>query len=446
MAPAGPGLLSALVFALSVGGVAGKAPIVRHASKELAAEERSAPSVVLLQSGFERHPQVLDGEEEEEAEYKQAFASFISTYSRTYKHGTAEFLQRFGHFRRAAAAVDAQNSRPGRLWDAAINELSDWSPDELKQLRGWRGGVVRDEGPEPAVLGQGSAIRKHKVSLPSEFKNWTKLQAAKHIENQGGCGSCWAVTSATVLKAHSEIYGSARSFSAQELVNCVDNPLSCGGTGGCQGATAELAFNYVATFGLHTADSVPYRGSDGTCHNSKAAKTARVMAQGVGHSLETQMAHLAKPGVHQLKLASLSSSVGMQAWERLPENKYEPLKRALVEYGPVAVSVAAEGWNGYSSGVYDGCQQDAIIDHAVTLIGYGTSSSNNKKFWIVQNSWGKQWGESGHIRILREDRDDYHCGTDTRPKDGTGCKGGPATVRVCGMCGIHYDSVVPHFK
>ena len=32
----------------------------------------------------------------------------------------------------------------------------------------------------------------------------------------------------------------------QELVDCVPNPHACGGTGGCSGATVELAMNFVA--------------------------------------------------------------------------------------------------------------------------------------------------------------------------------------------------------
>ena len=31
----------------------------------------------------------------------------------------------------------------------------------------------------------------------------------------------------------------------QELVDCVPNPKSCGGTGGCSGATVELAMSYA---------------------------------------------------------------------------------------------------------------------------------------------------------------------------------------------------------
>lgn len=136
----------------------------------------------------------------------------------------------------------------------------------------------------------------------------------------------------------------------------------------------------------------------------------------------------------------------MQAWERLPVNSYKPIMHALVERGPVAVAVYASKWFPYSQGIFDGCQKDAVIDHAVALLGYGYDRKLREKYWLIQNSWGPEWGENGRIRLLRRDNDaTEYCGIDAQPQDGTGCVGGPAQVKVCGMCGILYDTVVPHF-
>jgi cathepsin L len=43
------------------------------------------------------------------------------------------------------------------------------------------------------------------------------------------------------------------------------NPDSCGGTGGCEGAIAELAFNYTAEKGIPLANDFPYTASDSAC-------------------------------------------------------------------------------------------------------------------------------------------------------------------------------------
>jgi cathepsin C len=41
------------------------------------------------------------------------------------------------------------------------------------------------------------------------------------------------------------------------------------------------------------------------------------------------------------------------------------------------------------------------VDHSVLLVGWGTDPISGEKFWILQNTWGPQWGEEGFFRIKR---------------------------------------------
>jgi len=351
-----------------------------------------------------------------------SFASFVQTYKRTYSAASTEYKERQKLYEQRMAEANAQNAKPGKLWTAGVNDFSDWKTSEMSTLFGWN-----DAARPTATMGgsrlqsihKAEFLQKSNRSLPEE-KSWADLKTFNLVKSQGGCGSCWAIAAVNTLEAATEIHSTARTFSAQEIVSCVPNPQECGGQGGCRGATVELAVDWVMKYGAFEEYQAPYVGSDLPCQSNQQTALS---------------VHSNKGG----------ASFGMVGWETLPKNKYEPLLRGIAEKGPTAVSVDATPWHAYQKGIFNGCSLDSIINHAVVAIGYGKDASTGVMFWDIQNSWGKHWGESGRIRLLRTaDDETKQCGVDTKPELGTGCKGGPPNVTVCGMCGVLYDSVVVH--
>ena len=122
--------------------------------------------------------------------------------------------------------------------------------------------------------------------------------------------------------------------------------------------------------------------------------------------------------------------------------RLEPLLVALNSQGPAVVAVDSAKWFNYWSGVFDDCDRDATLGHAVLLQGYGITQEG-QPYWLVQNSWGSTWGERGFIRLARQADEEHHCGTDFKPEQGVACDGGPESITVCGTCGILYDAIVP---
>jgi len=246
-------------------------------------------------------------------------------------------------------------------------------------------------------------------------KNWAHkaTKSAVFFRNQGACGSCWAVAAAGAIEMHAEISGGAAArVSHIELVNCVQNPKHCGGTGGCSGATAELAYEYAAKNGVAAENDKSYQVQSSY--------------------------HCKKP--------SNDIAIKVQGYKTLEVNKLQPLLSTLMHKGPAAVSVDGGKWSFYRSGVFHGCQPDTVVNHAVLMTGFGYDKLSDKKYWLIRNSWGEQWGEHGHIRIERHSGDtgkEGYCGWDNKPKDGVFCDGAPPKVPVCGMCGILSDSSYP---
>merc|ERR1712046_364241 len=74
------------------------------------------------------------------------------------------------------------------------------------------------------------------------------------------------------------------------------------------------------------------------------------------------------------------------------------IKNALTKH-PISVGVQADQhfFQTYKSGIFDNESCGVKLDHAVTLVGYG--SENGKEYYILKNSWSQKWGENGYMRI-----------------------------------------------
>jgi len=211
------------------------------------------------------------------------------------------------------------------------------------------------------------------------------------------------------------------SLSEQNLLECTPNPLQCGGTGKCEGATIELAYNFVADQtktkkgGMFSLSDMKYQGRDEKCDGLAAG---------------------------------ISPVAGIEGWVKLPSNNYTALMNAVAKVGPVGLALAAGTWGSYEKGVFE--TTDTTVNHAVTLVGYGVDKKTGEKYWKIRNSWGVGYGEKGYIRVKRSDNDASNCAFDNDPLVGIDCaldsngkKRDVKPVKVCGTSAVLFDGSYP---
>jgi len=75
-------------------------------------------------------------------------------------------------------------------------------------------------------------------------------------------------------------------------------------------------------------------------------------------------------------------------------NNEAALTQAIADVGPVSVAIyASNDFQHYSGGVFtDTTCPFGKVNHAVTLVGYGTDSTTGKDYYILKNQWGTSWG------------------------------------------------------
>jgi cathepsin B len=55
----------------------------------------------------------------------------------------------------------------------------------------------------------------------------------------------------------------------------------------------------------------------------------------------------------------------------------------------------------YGGGIYRHTAGDIVGGHAWRVVGWGhDEDGDGSMFWIAQNQWTEEWGESGYIRLL----------------------------------------------
>jgi len=253
-----------------------------------------------------------------------------------------EFTKRFEIFKQSLIDVLANDDFSGEH-TVGITKFSDLTSEEFKTQ------YLTLQTPNSWC--QPAGFLQVLEDVPASL-DWRTKSGVSPVKDQGQCGSCWAFSTIAYLESQSLIKNQkALTYSEQQLVDC--DHL---GDQGCNGGLMQTALKYIQQNGVESDQSYPYKARGQTCAYNKSLTIATVS---------------------DIKCYEAVNTTTLQGY--------------VANVGPVSIAVDATSFQRYSSGVMN-CSGTSL-NHGVLLVGYTENS------WIIKNSWGKNWGEQGFVRV-----------------------------------------------
>ena len=290
----------------------------------------------------------------------QKFQRFVGKYKKKYS-SLKEFMGRFQVFSQTLHQLKTVK----RKYQTGITQFSDMTEQEfLKSYGNLDVSALSFSNTNPSKF-------VPKGTAPDSY-NYIDHGYLQEVRDQGTCGSCFAFTTVATIEAqYYKKYGKNKEFSQQQIVDCdwIDSQ--------CNGGLMEYAYTYIQkTGGIESYEDYPYVGEVQTCKADKSKYDSDVVISG-----------WEKLGDPDVLIARLDE---------------EEMKEFLYEKGPVGIILNSILLRQYTGGIIDVDDSECSpsrLNHAVTLVGYGTE--DGVPYWIIRNSFGSYWGENGYFRIYR---------------------------------------------
>ena len=78
----------------------------------------------------------------------------------------------------------------------------------------------------------------------------------------------------------------------------------------------------------------------------------------------------------------------------------DKMKTELYSNGPISCSIASTiKFEAYIGGIYAEKKSFPVVNHEISIVGWGFDTASGLEYWVGRNSWGAYWGERGYFRI-----------------------------------------------
>ncbi|KYQ92474.1 peptidase C1A family protein [Tieghemostelium lacteum] len=223
-------------------------------------------------------------------------------------------------------------------------------------------------------------------TLP-EYFDWRNISGRSYVtitRNQHlpqYCGSCWAFATTSALGDRIKI-GKEAQFAEINIAPQV--LLNCAGTNNtCDGGDPTQAYEYMMNKGITDETCAPYEATDLEC-------SAENICKNCGFDLKSPTA---------LCVAQPTYTTYFVAEHGLV-NGTEAMMAEIFQRGPIACGMCVtDDFVAYTGGIFTDSTGAGEINHEISIVGWGSEAGLD--YWIVRNSWGTFWGETGFFRIQR---------------------------------------------
>jgi cathepsin B len=246
-----------------------------------------------------------------------------------------------------------------------------WKADKSSMFTGWSLGDAKAlEG--ISVSGQSQPCVVPDTQVPDSFDAREKWPQCfnQPIYSMGNCTASWAVATASALSSRFCISSPSEyadlMLSPQQLLSCDSANRAC------SGGDVDAVWGYIEREGLVNESCFPYQGDGTISCQSKCSDGASLRA--------ASHCHL---------------------------NNEAAIRKEVFLNGPVVAPIfLMDDFLVYSSGLYQemptatqlsAANRQRLI-HMVKIVGWG--SMEGKSYWLIENSWGPDWGEGGYAKIL----------------------------------------------
>jgi len=323
----------------------------------------------------------------------QSFHTWAAEYGKKYRTD-GEWRMSYENYLSNEAVIKRLQEQEEGTAEYGHTQFSDLLPHQWNALyfgyvmdteRGLRGGLEAS-GPW--------------IEAPSSV-DWQAAGAVTPVKDQQSCGSCWAESAVGNMEsmwylANKETMSSPVSLSTEQIIECDAHDNAC------YGGYPKGAYTYAIEHGgLASMADYKYR-VDG--HTICLANQTFNATCGDGTCEDPPLTNSCDLTCSDSKHQPVAK---FDSWVALP-NDEDHIAAYLAQHGPVSVGIDATGgalgiffpWlQFYKRGIANPRRCTTTIDHAVLLVGYGTDAG--QMYWIVKNSWGTKWGESGYFRLVR---------------------------------------------